>query len=443
MTIFGIPIYVLPSFSTQTTKECAMSTGTQGSLHGRASRKLVVRAYIALTVAFALVLAACVPGDNNGGSAVGEGTVVIGVLAPITGPLAPYGAAIKNGMEIAVDLINADGGFGGRKVEYILADDQTDPKVAAQQARKLLVQDGVDLLMGTTSSATTLAVIPVAEAANKPFFYITEGEAKTCDNSGGTRSLIFGNGETPEQKMVKYVPYMLQNLGKRVYFIGSDYVFPHFVNDTTAKFVEDGGGTVVGTDYAPLGTTEFSSYISKIKSAKPDVIFISVVGTDGVALVKQLGQFGLDKEAKLTGMPTFAPEVLAGVADVSQGVYTVDRYWEGLDNPLNKEYVAAYNKRFPNENPVPTMAAVGTYGTLLLFKAAIEKADSIQADDVAKALSGISVDTPTGKLTVNAENHIVTGPEYLLQVKGMGYELVQDFGEVAHPGHSGCSSSDI
>jgi ABC-type branched-subunit amino acid transport system substrate-binding protein len=404
-------------------------------------------------VATALVLGACgsddkssSSGSGSGGSAqtANKGTVKIGVLAPVTGPLAPYGAAMKNGMEVAVDLINKDGGFGGRKVEYTLVDDQTDPKAATTGARKLLVQDKVDLLMGTTSSATTLAVIPQAEAAKKPFIYTVEGEDKTCDSSGGTRPLIFGNGETPEQKMTKYVPYMLENLGKRVYFIGSDYVFPHFVNDVTEKLVKDNGGTVVGTDYAPLGTSEFSSYISKIKSAKPDVIFIDVVGTDGVALVKQLGQFGLEG-VKITGMPTFAPEAIAGFADIAAGSYTVDRYWEGLDNPVNKAYVAAYKAKFPKALPVPTMAAVGTYGTLLLYKAAVEKADSVDADAVAKALSGLSVDSPTGKLTVNPDNHIVTGPEYLLQVQGKpaGYKLVQDLGQVPHEAHSGCSSKDI
>jgi urea transport system substrate-binding protein len=370
-------------------------------------------------------------------------TVKIGVLAPITGPLAPYGAAIKNGMEVAVDLINASGGFGGRKVEYTLLDDQTDPKAAVAQARKLLVQDRVDLLMGTTSSATTLAVIPQAEAAHKPFMYVVEGEDKACTKSNGTRPLIFGNGETPEQKMSRYVPSMLKTLGKRVYFIGSDYVFPHFVNDITAGYVKKAGGAVVGTNYAPLGTSEFSSYISKIKSAKPDVIFISVVGTDGVALVKQLGQFGLGKSVKLTGMPTFAPEAIGGFSSVAQGVYTVDRYWEGLSNPLNKKYVAAYKKKFPKALPVPTAAAEGTYGTLLLFKAAVEKAGSVDADAVAKALSGISVNTPAGKLTINPKNHIVTGPEFMLQVKGNGYRLVKQLGEVPHVGHSGCSSKNI
>lgn len=400
-------------------------------------------------LAASIALAACGSDDSSGGSNGGggettdKGTVKIGVLAPITGSLAPYGAAMKNGMEVAVDLINADGGFGGRKVEYTLVDDQTDPKAAATQSRKLLVQDKVDLLMGTTSSATTLAVIPQAEAAGTPFIYPVEGEDKACTSDGGTRPLIFGNGETPEQKMTKFVPYMLENLGKRVYFIGSDYVFPHFVNDITAKLVEENGGTVVGKDYAPLGTTEFSSYISKISSAKPDVVFVSVVGTDGVALVKQLGQFGLD--ADITGMPTFAPEAIAGFADIAAGSYTVDRYWEGLDNPVNQEYVKAYKEKFPDALPVPTMAAVGTYGTLLLYKAAVEKADSVEGEAVAEALSGISVDSPAGKLTVNPDNHIVTGPEYMLQVtaKPAGYKLVEDFGEVAHEGHSGCSSSDI
>jgi ABC-type branched-subunit amino acid transport system substrate-binding protein len=414
--------------------------------HGRDTRRraLVPLAVLATTLGLVAFSSSSIGRTSSDTSVGSKGTVKIGVLAPITGPLAPYGVAMKRGMEVAVDLINADGGFGGRKVEYTLLDDQTDPKTAATQARRLLLSDHVDLLMGTTSSAATLATIPQAEAAKKPFIYVAEGEDKTCTKNGGTRPLIFGNGETPEQKMSKYVPYMLKHLGKQVYFIGSDYVFPHFVNQITEKLVKDDGGTVVGTNYAPLGTTDFSSYIARIKSAKPDVIFVDVVGSDGVALVKQLTQFGLNG-AKITGMPTFAPEVIAGFADVAKGSFTVDRYWEGLQNPVNQKYVAAYKAKFPNALPVPTMAAVGTYGTLLLYKAAIEKAGSIDGEAVAKALSGITVDSPAGKLTVNPANHIITGPEYLLQVTANppGYKLIEDLGEVPHPDHSGCSSGGI
>jgi urea transport system substrate-binding protein len=415
----------------------------------RRPRRTLVRAGTACaTMAAVVLLAACGASNDGGGSAGDSGnasskTVKIGLLAPITGPLAPYGEALKNGMEVGVDLINADGGFGGRHVEFVLADDQTDPKAAATQSRKLLTQDHVDFLMGTTSSATTLAVIPQTEAAKTPFFYSVEGESKTCDKNGKTRPLIFGMGETPEQKMTKYVPYMLKHLGKRVYFIGSDYVFPHFFNDVTAKLVEANGGTVVGSSYAPLGTNDFSSYISKIKDAKPDVLFISVVGTDGVALVKQVGQFGLRKQLQITGDPTFAAEVLPGIADVAQGVYMVDRYWQGLDNPVNKKFVDAYRAKFGDQAPVSNIAAQGAYGNLLLLKAAIEKAGTADKAAVAKALPGTSVESPAGTITVNPENNVVTGPMRILQIEGNDYKLVEDLGEVAHQDHAGCSSGDV
>jgi ABC-type branched-subunit amino acid transport system substrate-binding protein len=389
------------------------------------------------------VLSACGDDDDDGGGGGGGGTVKIGVLAPITGALAPYGAALKNGMEVAAELINKDGGFGNRKVEYVLADDRTDPKTATTQARKLLVQDRVDFLMGTISSATTLAVIPQAESAGKPYFYIVEGEDKTCDDSGGTRKLIFGNGETPEQKMTKFVPYMLENLGKRIYFIGSDYVFPHFVTDITSGLVKENGGEIAGTAYAPLGTTDFSSYISKVRAADPEVLFVEVVGTDGIALVKQLSQFGLDKKLKITGIPSFAPEVFGGIGPVAQGVYTVERYWDGVDNDVNKRFVEAYRAKFGSKDPVSTTSAQGAYGTLQLYKAAVEKADSTEADAVAEALPGVSVESPAGQIEVSADNHIVIGPERLLQIEGDGYRLVKDLGEASHKGHSGCSSKDI
>jgi ABC-type branched-subunit amino acid transport system substrate-binding protein len=421
-----------------------LSTSSDRRRSGRLRAAVVTGAFMA-----ASLLAACGSSDDGGstdggGGDNGGGAVKIGVLAPITGELAPYGEALERGMTVAAELINEDGGIGGKKVEWVLEDDQTDPKAASTAARKLLTQERVDFLMGTTSSATTLAVIPQAERAKVPFFYVVEGESKTCDSSGtGTREYIFGNGETPEQKMTEYVPWMLENLGKRVYLIGSDYVFPHFVNDLTSKLIEENGGTVVGTAYAPLGTSDFSSYISEIERAKPDVIFISVVGTDGIALVKQLNQFGLRDKVELTGIPTFAGEVLPGIADVAQDVYTVERYWDKADNPVNEKFAAAYHAKYGDEAPIGTIAAQGAYGTLLLLQAAAEKAGTTDREAVAKALPGVTVESPAGEITVNPDNNVVTGPIRLLQVKGDNYDEVQDLGQVPHPGHSGCSSQDV
>jgi urea transport system substrate-binding protein len=236
---------------------------------------------------------------------------------------------------------------------------------------------------------------------------------------------------------------MLEHLGKRVYFIGSDYVFPHYVNDITKELVKKNGGTVVGEKYAPLGTSEFSSQIAEIKRAKPDVVFIDVVGTDGVALVKQISQFGLREQVEITGIPTFAGEVLPGIAPVAQGVYTVERYMDKVDNPVSKAFVAEYHKRFGTDAPVSTIAAQGAYGSLLMLKAAAEKAGSTDGDAIADALPGIKVESPAGEIEMNPDNHIVTGPMRLLKIKGNNFDLVEDFGQIPAVGQSGCSSKDV
>jgi ABC-type branched-subunit amino acid transport system substrate-binding protein len=262
--------------------------------------------------ALAVLLAACSRGggqertDSRNAPAGGAEAIKVGVLAPLSGPLTPYGDFLKKGVEVGAELINRKGGILGRQVQVLVEDDKTDPAAAAERAKKLLQQDRVDVLMGTISSATTLAVIPLAEQAKVPYMYVVEGEDKTCTRDGKTSPYIFGNGETPEQKFINFVPFMLQNFGKRYYFVGSDYVFPHFVNSIGIRMLKEQGGEVVGEDYAPLGTNNFSTIITKIERSNPDVIFTSVVGTDGVAFLQQLRQFGLDKKMKITGFPSFS-----------------------------------------------------------------------------------------------------------------------------------------
>lgn len=390
------------------------------------------------------------PSQQSGGTPVKQApgaassTFKIGVLAPISGTLSDYGDQLKKSAELGVTIINEKGGIGGRQVSYVLEDEKTDPSAAAERAKKLLTQDNVDVLMGTISSACTLAVIPEVEQAKRPYFYAIEGEDKSCTKDGGTRRYIFGNSDTVIAKMLLYVPWMVKNLGKSYYFIGSDYVFPHSLNEFTIKLLKEQGATVLAETYAPLGTSDFSSHISKIEAAKPEVLFISVVGTDGVAMVKQAAQFGLKNKMKITGTPAFDPTVFSGIADVADGAYTVYAYWDGLDNPINQEFVPRYRKQFdPPLGIVSTVAAMSGYGTMLIIRAAVEKAGSTQADAIIKALEGLKVQTPAGEVEMGANNHLTKQPIRLLQVAGKNYRLVQELGIGENPDHLGCSSGDI
>lgn len=366
--------------------------------------------------------------------------IKVGLSAPLSGVLTDYGVRLEKGTRLGVEVINKGGGILGRKVELHVEDDKTDPKTASEKANKLTRQVGVDVMLGTISSATTLAVIPHAERARIVYFYIVEGEDKACyKETGKTRKYIFGLGPTPEQKFQKFVPWLVKNYGKKFYFVGSDYVFPHSVNNAGKIALGKAGGRTVGEEYGPLGTTEWSAVLTRVERTKPDIFFISVVGTDGIAIVKQAVQFGLGKKMAITGFPAFAPEVLSGIAQYAEGIYTVENYFDGLDNPQNREFVELFRSRYPSPWPVATVSAKG-YTTLHYIKKAAERAGSVRGEKFIQALEGLRLEAPEGSLQIEAGNHIEIAPLYLLRVKGKSYDLVAELGPIRHPGHVGCSA---
>lgn len=374
-------------------------------------------------------------------AAKSDGVIKLGLVTDVTGILADYGENMRKGVVLAVEEINNSGGILGKKVELLIEDDKTDPATCAEKAKKLLERDKVDVLLGTVSSATTLAVLPVVEANKKPFFYCTDGENKTASvlDPKKTSKYVFGNAHTPEMMFSKWIPHMVKTFGKKYYFIGSDYVFPRTIIGAATKYLKQQKGfQILGEEYVPLGTTNFSVNVTRIEKAKPDVLFVNVVGTDGVALLKQAHQFGLFDKMKVTGVSSFDAEVYAGVVDYIQGVYTVNRYAESLDNPLNKEFVERFRKKYNPPLAIGPMNA-GAYGTVMIIKSVIKKAGTVDADKFVKAAEGLKVQLPQGEIRINPGNHMIDMPLYLLQVEGKKFKIAENFGTVQHPGLEGTS----
>ncbi len=372
----------------------------------------------------------------------------IGLLAPLSGVLSIYGQLYPNGAQLAVDKLNETGGILGRAVQLAIADDKSDPAAAAEGARKLINQDKVDVLMGTVSSATTLAVIPISTEAKKPYIWVIKGEDKNCLNGDVTKTnkWVAGNGETPEMELSVLIPFLIQNFGKKFYFVGSDYVFPHYVNSAAKKIGAQLGMNVIGEEYAPLGTSEFSSILTRIKDAKPDVFFTDVVGADGVAVVQQFDSFGLKDKITISGVPSFDGEVLSFVADISEGAYTADRYTEDLSYQENKDFVARYKAKYNPQWPIADSAST-CYDTVRLFKAAIEKAGSFDPEAIVNAFPGLTLNATYGPMHIDPENNLAATHMLLLQIKNRRHVIVKDAGEIKHPGlagggpHDGCSTS--
>jgi urea transport system substrate-binding protein len=367
--------------------------------------------------------------------------IKIGLMAPLTGVLTDYGTRMEKGARLAVEVLNDKGGILGRKIDFLVEDDKTEPPTAALKAKKLVFKDKVDFLMGTISSATTLAAINAIKGTKVPYFWIAEGEDKNCvgGDKTKTRKYIFGVGPTPEQKYDQFVPYMLKNFGKSFYFVGSDYVFPHFTIGIGKDYLKKHGGVVAGEEYGPLGTTDWSAVITRIERAKPDVLFSVVVGTDGIAFVKQSMNFGLKEKMIITGFPSFGPSTYGGIRDYAEGIYTPISYTELLKHPENTNFVKLYKARYNPKGPISDEAN-GGWTTIQFIKAASEKAGTTNPDKFVKALEGLSLMAPQGKVEINAGNHTTDQHIYLCKIKNHQYHVVEDFGTTVHPGHSGCSA---
>jgi ABC-type branched-subunit amino acid transport system substrate-binding protein len=386
----------------------------------------------------AVSLAACAPG----GGASSDDEVVVGVLAPVTGFMSTHGTTIRDSIKIAADEINKSGGIDGKKIKLVIADGASDPATNTQRARQLIGRDGAKFLIGTGSSAETLAAVTVATESKIPFIYSLDGEIKTCKPGDPTKvnPYVFSSGPTPQMLLGSFLPNVMKQSGKKVYFFGSDYVFPRSLTKVARGIVEDNGGTVLGEKYTPTDTTDYSAEIRAILKAKPEVLFLTLPGADGITFVRQARQAGVFDKMVVTGSATFDTENYSGFGKEADGVLAVNRYSELLDNPANKKYVAEYKKAYPNhKNPLGPTGAAGSYGALKVLAAAIDKAGTLDGAKVSKALEGLSIDLPQGTVTVDPQNHMFDQPLYQMKIENDNYTVKQQLGVAKHPRFEGCS----
>ena len=389
-----------------------------------------------------LFLAAC-GGSSSGGSSSAEGgggetaaaastsggggstdTIKVGLLNALSGVLSITEKSIHDGALLAVEEVNKAGGINGRMIEAISEDYASDFTIAVEKANKLLTEDKCVICIGGYTSASRVAMIPTFQKANGIFFYGTYYEGLECDPN------VFYAGATPNQFLVDYVPWILENLGKSMYIVGSDYLYPRTVSAIVQKLAKDGGGTIAGDKYFPLGTTEFGPVIADIKSKNPDVVFSNLVGDSTPAFYKQFRSAGITPDQMpIAATVTTEVEVQAMGADVAEGNYMTSTYFESLDNPANKAYVAAMKAAY-GEDTVTHMPQVGTYDAVWLFAEAAKKIDGdITVDALQKALVGTTFDgNPEGQPMTILDNHHCNHPSYVGKSNAEGqYDVVATF----------------
>ena len=190
--------------------------------------------------------------------------------------------------QILQEGINEAGGIMGRQIDLIHLDPQGDNARYQEFARRLLNKDKVDVLIGGITSASREAVRPIVNRTKTPYFYTNQYEGGVCDAS------MISIGAVPEQQFSTMIPFMVEKFGKKVYVIAADYNFGQISAEWNRKLVKDLGGTVVGEEFIPLGVSQFAQTIQNIQKAKPDFLFLLLVGSNQSQYFPQARAAGLE-----------------------------------------------------------------------------------------------------------------------------------------------------
>lgn len=368
---------------------------------------------------------------NSTGLAVTDDTVTVGILHSVTGTMAISETGSVQAEKLAIKQINAMGGVLGRKIEYIQEDGASDWPTFAEKAKKLLVNDKVAAVFGCWTSASRKAVLPVFEQYNGMLYYPTFYEGLEQSPN------VIYTGQEATQQILAGIDWVTKTKGaKTFYLLGSDYIWPRTSNKIARKHIEKLGLRVVGEEYYPLGHTQFNSVINKIKLRKPDVIYSIVVGGSNVAFYKQLKAAGIDmtrEKPLLLTISVTEDEILGIGGENIEGAYAAMKYFQSLDNPNNKAFVAAFQQEYGADMVIGDVSQAAYLGPWL-WKAAVEKAGSFDIDKVRAASPGIELNTaPEGYVKIHDNHHLWSKTRIGLAQRDGQYRLIYETEALMEP----------
>lgn len=351
--------------------------------------------------------------------------VRIGVVLPFTGPVASDGTRTFNGVQLAVNELNAKGGIsvGGAKarVEVVKEDSTCNPRLSVAATEKLMTRDRVSAVVGDFCSTSTLAssevakraevalitpisIAPPITKAGNPFMF------RTCDNS--------------DMMARAFAEFAVKKLGiKKWAFLARNDDYGRGAVESLTPLIKKAGGSVVAVEYHPQGATDYYTLLTKIRATKPDGLALVANSAEHSVATNQAAELGLTKETRLLD-PTsayFNADFLRITGKNADGMAGPTRYAEVIDTPENKKFVAAYEAAYKEK---PDKFAQSGYETVLILAAAVERAGSVAPKAVRDALTKTDYRGVQGRsYRFDPSNQIVID-EYIIQVKGGSYDVL-------------------
>ena len=380
-------------------------------------RKMKLKKVITLAMAAILALGSTACGSK--GSSDGD-TVKVGLLHSLTGSMAISEEAVRDAEVLAIEEINESGGVLGKQIEYVEEDGASEPSTFATKAEKLIDSEGVATVFGCWTSSSRKAVKSIFEDYNNLLWYPVQYEGMESSEN------IVYTGAAPNQQIVPAIEYLKDQGYKKVFLLGSDYVFPRTANMIIEAQAKELGLEIVGEEYADMDQTDFAAIISKIEKADPDIIVNTLNGTGNVSFFKQMSEKNYTSEDYMTMSFSIAEEEVKTIgSDILKGHMVSWNYYQTTNTEENEKFVKAYKEKY-GEDRVTSDPVEAAYDAVYLWKAAVEKAESFEVDDVKEAIKSgeVSFEAPEGTVTINGDNQHVSKTVRIGVVKedGLIYE---------------------
>ena len=325
-------------------------------------------------------------------------TIKIGFVNSLSGTMAISEQTVSDSLHM---------GVLGKQLKVVQQDGKSEPAVFAEKAKTLIEKECVAAVFGGWTSSSRKAMLPVFEADNALLFYPLQYEGMEASPN------IFYSGAAPNQQIVPALDYLKEQGYKKLFLVGSDYVFPQTANRVVKAYAEGNGMEVVGEEYTPMGSTDFTTIVNKLKFSGADAVVNTLNGDSNVAFFKEYKASGLKAATTpVISMSIAEEEVSAIGVDNVKDQLTAWNYYQTLNNAQNKTFVKNFKARYGANRPTsdPMESA---YTSVYLWKGMVEKAKSFDVDKVKAAADGVTFNAPEGKVKVDGENHHIYKTSYI------------------------------
>ena len=351
----------------------------------------------------------------------------IGVLHSLTGTMAASERPLVDAARLAVEEINAAGGLLGRPVEILVADSRSDPAAAAAEAERLIVAEGVSALFACWTSACRKALLPVVERHRHLMFFPLQYEGLEQSPN------IFYTGLAPNQQILPGTRWALDHLGRKIYLLGSDYIFPRTANRIIRDLAQAGGGELLAERYRPLGDASFDEIVAELQDLKPDVVLNTLNGDSNLHFFRALHAAGLDALPVMSFSIAEGELRAMGLAKAHPNHYAVWSYFGSLPGEANRRFVAAFQARYGTDR-VTSGPIEAAYVSIKLWAQAVRDAGSEKPGLVNLLVQQQSIAAPSGLFAVDRSTRHMWRPVRIGKERAdRGFDLVWDSGVALRP----------